>query len=169
MPEEKKEPEAVRVVDRRRFTTAGELRPEVEETKDTSEPAPPAPPRAGSATGATETAPAESRAAREARQRFEQQRPPFEQKTDFQTLVLSLSTTAMFQLGLVEDPARGRPPADLEAARQTIDLLAVLEEKTRGNLTTQEGQLLEQVLYELRLAFVHVSESGQASKPGGSS
>ncbi len=80
---------------------------------------------------------------------------------DFETLVLSLSTTTMYQLGLVEGPDRAPIPADLQAARQTLDMLAVIEEKTRGNLSTREQQLLEQALYELRLTYVQLS--GQKS------
>jgi hypothetical protein len=63
----------------------------------------------------------------------------------------------MYQLGLVQDPTGAQIPTDIEAARHTIDILGVLQEKTRGNLTAQEEQLLDQVLYELRLAFVHIS------------
>ncbi|MBI2955877.1 MAG: DUF1844 domain-containing protein, partial [Acidobacteria bacterium] len=73
---------------------------------------------------------------------------------DFEALLMSLYTSAMYQLGLVEDPVRGRPPLDLENARHTIDMLAVLEEKSRGNLTPREQQLLEQALYELRVSYV---------------
>jgi hypothetical protein len=73
----------------------------------------------------------------------------------------------MYQLGMVEDPVRGRPPADLEGARHSIDMLAVIQEKTRGNLSAREQQLLDQALYELRVAYVALA-SGQPSggKPG---
>ncbi len=63
----------------------------------------------------------------------------------------------MYQLGLVEDPTRAGIPTDPEAARHTIDMLGIIQEKTRGNLSAREAQLLDQVLYELRLAYVHVS------------
>lgn len=153
MPEQKTESENFNVVDRRRFTSEGERRPEVG-SRPAAAPAPaPAP--------AAPTPPIpqpESEPARSARQAYERQgRRSAARKVDFEALVLSLSTSALYQLGLVEDPVEGRIPADLEAARHTIDMLAVLEEKTRGNLTPREAQVLEQVLYELRLAFVNLA------------
>ena len=76
----------------------------------------------------------------------------------FDTLVSYLGTTAMFQLGLVAGPSGERIPTDLPNARHTIDMLDVLQEKTRGNLTDDEVQLLEEVLYELRMAYVEVEK-----------
>ena len=74
---------------------------------------------------------------------------------DFSTFVLSLSTSALYHLGLVPDPETGKAAApNLVLARQTIDTLEVLHVKTRGNLDAQEAHLLESLLYELRLRFV---------------
>ena len=56
-------------------------------------------------------------------------------------------------------------PANLPAAQQMIDILALLEEKTRGNLTAEERQLLEQILYELRLRYVEVSKQRRRQEP----
>lgn len=78
--------------------------------------------------------------------------------TGFETLVSYLSTTAMFQLGLLPGPGGERIPVDLVNARRTIDLLEVLQEKTRGNLTPSEAKLLEDVLYELRLTYVEIEK-----------
>jgi hypothetical protein len=72
---------------------------------------------------------------------------------DFTTFVLSLSTQALMQLGEVKDPD-GQVAQDLMMARQTIDLLGLLESKTKGNLTGEEEQLLQQILYDLRMRFV---------------
>src|SRR5271169_646008 len=74
----------------------------------------------------------------------------------FATLVSYLSTTAMFQLGLLPGPAGERIPVDLPNARRTVDLLEILQEKTQGNLTADEAKMLEDVLYELRLTYVEV-------------
>jgi hypothetical protein len=60
-------------------------------------------------------------------------------------------------LGMVPDPATGRQQVDRAAAREMIDLLGVLEQKTRGNLSFEESNFLSRVLYDLRLAFVEVS------------
>ena len=73
----------------------------------------------------------------------------------FVSFVFSLARTAAVHFGDVPDPATGRPgPPNLPAARQMIDILALLEEKTRGNLGAEERQLLEQLLAELRLRFI---------------
>lgn len=71
---------------------------------------------------------------------------------DFNILVLSLSTSALMQMGETPDHEQAEP--DLALARQTIDLLGVLEDKTRGNLTGEEERLLQQVLTDLRVRFV---------------
>lgn len=76
----------------------------------------------------------------------------------FEALVSYLSTTAMFQLGLIPGPSGEHVPADLPDAKRTIDLLEVLQEKTQGNLTVGESQLLEDVLYELRMSFVQIEK-----------
>lgn len=81
-----------------------------------------------------------------------------EEVTGFSTLVSYLSTTALFQLGLLAGPGGERIPADLPNARRTIDLLEVLEQKTRGNLNPEESRLLEDVLYELRMSFVEIQK-----------
>ncbi len=74
---------------------------------------------------------------------------------DFSTFILSLSTSALYQLGLVPDPETGqkREPNRL-IARQTIDTLEMLHEKTRGNLDPAELKLFDSLLYELRMRFV---------------
>jgi len=82
---------------------------------------------------------------------------------DFSTLVVSLSQTALVHLGEAPHPETGdkHPPRDLPLARQTIDLLGILQEKTKGNLTGDEERLLDQVLYDLRLRFVEVSKESK--------
>jgi hypothetical protein len=74
--------------------------------------------------------------------------------------IVSLVHTAAHHLGDVMDPASGtRSDVNLPAAQQIIDILALLEEKTKGNLSAEERQLLEQALYELRLRFVEVART----------
>ena len=80
----------------------------------------------------------------------------------FVAFVLSLAHTAAVHFGDVPDPVTGaRAEANLAAAHQMIDILALIEQKTRGNLTAEERQFLEQVLYELRLRFVEATKAGQ--------
>ncbi len=76
---------------------------------------------------------------------------------DFSTFVLSLSHSAYVHLGDAPDPADGVVRRNLELAHQTIDLLLLLEDKTRGNLTGDEERILEQVLYDLRMRYVELS------------
>ena len=84
--------------------------------------------------------------------------PLDEDSSGFETLVTYLSTTAMFQLGLIAGPSGEHIPADMPNAKRTLDLLEVLQEKTRGNLTANESRLLEDVLYELRMSFVEMQK-----------
>jgi hypothetical protein len=77
---------------------------------------------------------------------------------DFTTFVLSLSHSALLHLGDAPHPNGGKSEVDLPMARQTIDLLALIQEKTHGNLTGAEEQMLTQALYDLRLRFVEVSQ-----------
>jgi hypothetical protein len=77
---------------------------------------------------------------------------------DFSTFVLSLSHSALVHLGDAPDPSGGTAGKNLPLARQTIDLLALLQDKTRGNLDGQEEHILDQALYDLRMRFVEVSK-----------
>ena len=84
---------------------------------------------------------------------------------NFVGFVLSLAHTAAVHFGDVVDPVSGTQYApNLPAAQQMIEILALLEEKTRGNLTAEERQLLEQLLYELRVRFVEL-QGGEGAAP----
>jgi hypothetical protein len=86
---------------------------------------------------------------------------PDDQGLTFIAFVLSLATTAAVHFGDLPDPVSGeRASPNLEGARQMIEILTLLDLKTRGNLTAEERQLLEQVLYELRMRFVEASGTG---------
>ena len=79
-------------------------------------------------------------------------------KVDFSTFVLSLGTSALYQMGLVPDPQTGEPgTADPLIAQQTIDTLDMLREKTLGNLDEEERKLFDSLLYELRIKFVELN------------
>jgi hypothetical protein len=83
----------------------------------------------------------------------------------FTGFVVSLASTAAIHLGDLADPQTGQKLApNLDGASQMIDILTLLEEKTRGNLSAEERQVLESVLYELRLRFVEVDKSAQGSQ-----
>ena len=140
MADEKNEPSGFKVVDRRAFTVEGSRREESSSEVKKAEPPPPA-----------ERAP-----------RAQVVEPPEAELSDepsgFETLVSYLSTTTMFQLGLIPGPGGERIPADMANAQRTIDLLQVLQEKTSGNLTPNESRLLDDVLYELRMTFMELQK-----------
>lgn len=80
----------------------------------------------------------------------------------FTAFVISLASSAAIHFGDLPDPVSGeRAEVNLDGAQQMIDILSLLEEKTKGNVTIEERQVLEQVLYELRLRFVEVSGGGK--------
>ncbi len=146
MPEDKNETSSFKVVDRRSFSVDGTRREDPREDDKK-----------------VETRPTVSRATSKPRE-AELEGYSEEGPAGFDTLVSYLSTTAMFQLGLLPGPGGERIPADLVNARRTIDLLEVLQHKTRGNLTPDETKLLDDVIYELRLSFVEVEK--QRAKRG---
>lgn len=80
----------------------------------------------------------------------------------FTAFVLSLASTAAIHFGDLPDPVSGEgSELNLDGAAQMIEILSLLEQKTRGNLSAEERQILEQVLYELRMRFVEVSGIGK--------
>jgi len=144
------EEKPIRVVDRRMFTPEGELRPGFE----TEEPA-----ESPKSTSEEKPSPGRSEAEAAPGPRAAAPEPPppaaAGEEGGLLDIVRSLGTTAYAALGLVPDPSgsRRRDPA---VAHQMIDWLSVLEQKTRGNLTFEESDLLARVLYELRMAYVEV-------------
>jgi hypothetical protein len=73
---------------------------------------------------------------------------------NFSTFVISLSTQALVHLGEVANPVSGKIERDLPVAKQMIDILALLKDKTRGNLNENEERLIEEILYDLRIRYV---------------
>jgi hypothetical protein len=119
-----------RVTDRRIFTGEGEVRKDAE------------PPRESQSESSKAPAP------------MEEVLPGDEACIDFTSYVLSYYTQGLVLLGEVPNPLTNSKEQDLQGARHTIDILSMLEEKTKGNLSTEESQLLGSVLYELRMKFM---------------
>ena len=134
MEEEKKEKGFV-IKDRRHFDESGTTREEPEPEADRQKPAD------SPADDRTEKGPADA----------EEAGLP---EMNFAGFVLSLSTTAMFHFGDFPDPVTREAKRNLVAAKQTIDILNILQTKTKGNLDEDEKQLLEGILYELRMRYV---------------
>ncbi len=82
----------------------------------------------------------------------------------FSAFILSLSTSALVHVGELPDPITNQRRMALPLARQTISIIEMLKEKTKGNLTQEEEKLLDNVLYDLRLKYVKASESSPKKK-----
>ena len=75
----------------------------------------------------------------------------------FTAFVMSMNTSALFHLGEISDPASGEKQMDMVLAQHSIDILALLEEKTKGNLNEEEQDLLKHVLYDLKMRYVRIA------------
>jgi hypothetical protein len=143
---EHKQEEAFRVIDRRPFTAEGDLRKEVveEEEREAKREAakhPAAPPE-----GATAAVP-----------------PPLAETPKriaaFENLVRMLGSNAAMVLGAYADPRTGQPVIDPEAARELIDMLDALHEKTKGNLAPEEDTLLLDLLGKLKMTYLEINQA----------
>ncbi len=151
-----KHEETFKVIDRRHFTGDGERRTDMaeqdkrdEEAAKKAAPPPPAATPAPSPTALTaESAPAAAGAAE-----------TLEPSHNFQMLVDFLTRNAAAMLGGMPDPRTGQAYLDLEGAREMIDMLDVLRDKTRGNLAKADDDLLIEVLGSLKLTFMEVSKA----------
>ncbi len=79
-------------------------------------------------------------------------------EVNFATFVFSLSSSALLHFGEIPDPSSGQKKKNLSMAKHTIDILAMLEEKTKGNLSPDEEQLFKNILYDLRMRYVKETE-----------
>jgi hypothetical protein len=173
-----KKQESFTVTDRRLFTTEGEFREEVSTEKAVAA-EPPAPAQAKASAVAVETSPmdeanvppmptaAEQKAQADAYRKSSKDldarvelsgHSAKELEMTFERFLASLYMTAMLQLGLMHEEG-AQPRLDLIGARQTIDTLSLLAEKTKGNLTLAEENFLQNSLYEVRMAYVEVTNT----------
>jgi uncharacterized protein DUF1844 len=180
MAQKRKEESEFKVSDKRLFTADGELRDSAEEQAPDSVAATAAvPPSTISETTPTPAAPAPESEVPEPPTASEQQaqheayrqssrdldsrvelsgHSAKELEVSFERFMASLYMTAMMQLGLMQERG-GQPAIDLIGARQTIDTLGMIAEKTKGNLTSREKGFLQNCLYELRMAYVEVTNA----------
>jgi hypothetical protein len=129
------------IKDRRRFDDSGEARPETPREQAPAKPQESKP----------EAQAAEPRQDEKAQGTSTEQSFP---ELNFSTFVFSLGTSAMYHFGDFPDPVTKKAERNLEAAKQTIDILTILKDKTKGNLSEDEERLLESLLYELRMRYV---------------
>jgi hypothetical protein len=137
------------VKDRRRFSETGEAR-------DEGAAPPEPPPSAAEAARPPEPDAASAAPGGAAREPHAETREP----VTFSTFLLGLSTQALLYLGEIPNPVSRAVETDLDAARQVIDILGVLQAKTRNNLEPDEQGLLESVLYDLRMRYVELRRTG---------
>lgn len=130
--EEKSEGKGFKVEDRRRFSDTGEARNTAPEPEEPRAPDP------------------KPGAAPERPQEADESLP----EINFSTFVISLSTQALMHLGEIADPMTGKAETDIPVAKQMIDILALLQDKTKGNLDAGEQQLIDDILYDLRMRYV---------------
>jgi len=179
MADKKQEQSSFTVTDRRLFTSEGELRKDVTEE---AQPSKTTPPPAAQANAAAEAPPvaakgdrdvdvpplptaseqqAQADAYRKSSKELDSQvelngHSAQDFEMTFERFLASLYMTAMLQLGLMREQG-AQPRVDIIGARQTIDTLSLIAEKTKGNLTTTEENFLQNSLYELRMAYVEVT------------
>jgi len=202
MAEKKHEQSSFTVTDRRLFTSEGELRKDAAEEPEPPKPAAAAPqtsaaapvappvspvlPDAAKGVGETEIPPMPTAAEQQAQaDAYKKSSKELDSQVEisghsakdfemtFERFLASLYMTAMLQLGLMREQG-GQPRVDIIGARQTIDTLSLIAEKTKGNLTPTEENFLQNSLYELRMAYVEVTnvlarppQPGPATGTGG--
>jgi len=166
------------VTDRRKFTMDGELRPDADPSPEREERATP-PPEPVATASAPQTAAAEPELpAPPTAEETDQAKRAYDMTADrldtairsanpgmdhppamsFDQLVQSVYMTAMMQLGAATHEGQ-QPQVDILGARQSVDMLGVLAEKTKGNLTAEESRLLDSALFELRMAFLEITQA----------
>jgi hypothetical protein len=163
MAEEEKE-RGFKVADRRRFSSEGESKPEVEDrpadTKSADQPAAPQhshaehAPHEGPSAGAQAEASAAYEKAASAQPADNDLAALGSPDLNFASFVVGLSTEALALMGEMPHPATGERLNDLIGAQQLIDIIAMLQEKTRGNLSHDEDTLLNAILFDLRMKYV---------------
>jgi hypothetical protein len=141
-----KQEDSFRVIDRRPFTAEGELRKEVveEEEREAKREAAKHPPAATEPAQVPTTLPAAE---------------PAKRSPAFENLVRMLGSNAAMVLGAYADPRTGQPVIDPEAARELIDMLDALHEKTKGNLAAEEDTLLLDLLGKLKMTFLEINQA----------
>jgi hypothetical protein len=158
---ENQESVTFKVVDRRRFTAAGEVKPGGQGAlhEDRRRPVPNVDGGSKAAPAGTAAAPA----APQAEQRTASKRPPAPRRAqvDFMAFVASLATQAMAALGLMPEGQAGSLPFNPNLAREYIEIIFMLEERTAGNLTDDEAKSLRQLLSDLRLQYVEATRPPQ--------
>lgn len=168
-----------KVVDRRTFTPEGDARPSGDEPDAAPQDA--SPPESGGPEAAGAPDPEGSTPTVEERLREKEMRrrtreaartgvPPTAPgpmpRIDFNTFIFSLASSALIHLGVAPHPETGQTSRDLALAKETIDILSLLEERTRGNLSPEEKNFLDGLLFDLRIRYVEATREPQPPPAG---
>jgi len=140
MADENEQSKGFQVKDRRRFTETGDVRDDAEHDD--------------SAAPDAQVRTTEGERSSEARDPRTDRPEHAPSEITLSTFLMSLSTQALMCLGEIPNPVTGNPEADIGAVRELIDIIAMLQEKTRGNLDAAEARLFEKILFDLRMRFV---------------
>jgi hypothetical protein len=154
--EEQEKNRGFKVEDRRRFSSEGELKPEHQAAEPAQPNPPPAaepPPQRESQVQSAGTGPSQAQSDPGGSGPGHAMPP----EISFATFVVSLSTQALMHLGEIPDPMTNQLERDLPAAQHMIDILGMLQEKTRGNLDQDEESLLRSILFDLRMKYVETA------------
>ena len=151
-------PDEIKVIDRRMFNPDGSLRDDLQFEEP---PAPVAEPQPPTAAAGTETQAPE--ALPEADEAAADEEP---EMNEFMEFLMQLASSAFIYLGMMEHPATGARQVNLPAARQSIDMLLMLREKTKGNLTRDEERFYEGLLGDLQMQYVSLTSRAAGGIPG---
>ncbi len=160
MPKEKLPNEPIKVTDRRIFTPDGEIRDEYKKSVIPSDEPKARPVPEPAATLSAEPASGEVKAGANQERKKKVRDKAANPGTPFSTFTESLVLNAYMSLGLLRNPYQPQVEIDLHAAQQMIDILGVLQDKTKGNLTEEEADFLATHLAELKLAYVRSNKGG---------
>lgn len=156
MEREEEKSRGFKVEDRRRFSAEGEVKPEFRDADARAAAAASARPAEAAPAGAGESVESPLRAAPHLAGAAAAHGPAAgpEPEVTFGAFLVGLSTQALMHLGDIADPETGQASPDLNAAQQIIDIIGMLQRKTHGNLDREEAQLIEAILFELRMKYV---------------
>lgn len=177
--DEEKTAGAIKITDRRRFDSSGNARPEdaANANSQSNNNATASNPKSAASSAPREASGSSSAQSGNASTATASRTPPqavanatvedadedLESEINFSSFVVSLATQALMQMGQMSPPPGVNIETDLTAAKQTIDILQMLQNKTRGNLTTKETEMLTEILHSLKMGFVR-SRGGQVGR-----
>ena len=159
---EKNPSSTIKIVDRRRFDARGEARPEAASIQDPAKPPPPPPAAAPTKAAGAGAAPAKDPSGAAAAA----PRPAQAGPSDFLQFIAQLATTAMASMGVLPQAQARGMQVNLQMAKDYLDIIAMLQTRTQGNLSAEEDSTLTRILADLRMQFVELTQGPPQVPPG---